>query len=152
MKTRHTQSIHVNLPASKLMEICRLALTESNLEVRSLDNYSIVCKEKISLVTLVTWPAEINIVIEERDEEAYVHFNGSIFGFGPIQKRHLIGQIGKLQNRIGVVIDQLGNPGERSPSQSSLSEELSKLAELQASGVLSDQEFQVVKTRLLQSE
>jgi len=81
--------------------------------------------------------------------------NGTIFGWGPIQASHLKGQMGSLKNRIEIGLSKLFEDQKQQAASipisqsSSLITELERLANLHAKGLLTDDEFQSAKKKLL---
>jgi hypothetical protein len=95
------------------------------------------------------WPAEVDVVLSSPNaSQTTVLLSGSVFGFGPIQKGHLQGQLGNLRNRIELIAQERST---RAPAAASvpLSVELEKLAALRKDGILTEDEFQKAKQRLL---
>lgn len=109
-----------------------------------------VCREGSTADLLRgTWPVQVEISLSAGSSSVLtkVVANGSNFGFGPIQKNHLKGQMGNLRNRIELrasegitVVPQ---------SSESLTSEIERLAELHVQGILTDEEFRRAKERLL---
>ncbi len=56
-------------------------------------------------VGLTRNPSTIEVLISAaRDNESLVTLNGKIAGMGPLQKRHLTAEVGKLRNAIDVTV------------------------------------------------
>lgn len=56
-------------------------------------------------VGLTRNPSKIEVLISANgDKESLVILNGSIVGVGPLQKRHLAAEVGKLRNAIDVAV------------------------------------------------
>ena len=77
-----------------------------------------------------------------------LHMNGSVFGLGSLQKNHLQGQMGNLRNRIELAATEK-EPKKESTAPTSMATELEKLAALRTQGLLTEEEFQKAKERLL---
>jgi hypothetical protein len=73
---------------------------------------------------------------------------GSMWGFGPIVNNYLRAQVRNLRSRIELAVAGGVTPAGR-PAPSSVAGELEKLADLNARGVLTDEEFANVKARLI---
>lgn len=94
--------------------------------------------------------ARLKIRIEEDEDGSLVTLEGWGFGFGPIQKGHVKGQLGGLKNRIVVATEAFEPPGPDQPDQGfGASGELERMAALHRSGVLTDEEFAQAKARIL---
>jgi hypothetical protein len=133
------------------LTLCRQAVADLGWRVLDQGPDFIRGKEVAASGLSFTWPAEVQLVVEsEEPGVTTVYLDGKIFGLGPIQKGHLQGQMGNLRNRIELLASQ---PSALSASdgtrKGALSEELEKLAALKQQGVLSDEEFQQAKARLL---
>lgn len=60
-------------------------------------------------VGLTRNPSQIEVLISaDGDKRSLVRLNGKIAGVGPLQKRHLTAEVGKLRNAIDVAIYQAG--------------------------------------------
>jgi hypothetical protein len=56
-------------------------------------------------VGLTRNPSKIEVLISANgDKESLVALNGKIVGVGPLQKRHLTAEVGKLRNAIDVAV------------------------------------------------
>ena len=104
-------------------------------------------------VGLTRWPSNIEVLLAQADESrTTVTLNGSIGGYGPIQKNHLKGEMNRLRNAIEVAAAQtprtevLTNDGA---NHGEPVEQLRKLGELRDAGVLTDAEFETKKADLL---
>lgn len=134
----------------RALTLCRQAVADLGWRVLDQGPDFVRCKEVAVSGLSFTWPAEVQLVVES-DEPGVstVYLDGKIFGLGPIQKGHLQGQMGNLRNRIELLATQQAPaPGGRAGG-GSLSEELEKLAALKKQGLLTEEEFQQAKARLL---
>jgi hypothetical protein len=60
-------------------------------------------------VGLTRNPSKIEVLISaDGDRESLVTLNGKIAGMGPLQKRHLTAEVGKLRNAIDVAVYRAG--------------------------------------------
>jgi hypothetical protein len=128
---------------------CKNATAQLGWRIMGDNTDSIVCKEIASQVTSFTWPAEVTINIHGNNEKTKIVLNGSIMGFGPIQSNHLKGQMGRIRNLIENCSLQIKNQYTTQNRKESLTDELERLADLHAKGILSDEEFKNAKNKLL---
>lgn len=146
---RYQEQFALQLSLADSMEICREVVADSDWNVVQQNASSLVCKEGSYHVTKVTWPITVEIVLSaESSDKTSILLQGSNFGFGPIQKNHLRGQLGSLRNKIELAVSKDRVATARSAS-ASIASELEKLADLHARGLLTDDEFGAAKTRLL---
>jgi hypothetical protein len=147
--SRHRIEVTVTQPTDAVAAACQEAVAQLGWRILAQSQSSITCKEVASTVISFTWPAEIEVSWVSRGGNTVVTFSGSIFGLGSVQSNHLKGQIGNLQNRITLRLRD--SQQERVPSvpSSSLASELTKLAELRSQGILSQEEFQAAKAKLI---
>lgn len=140
--------LDVSLPDA--LTICRKVVAELGWRVLDQDRTRIRCKEVMVSATSFNWSAEVEIILSSLSQsQTTIYLNGSVFGLGPIQKGHLQGQMGNLRNRIELATQ---DRAERTPAPagSSLSAEIEKLAALRKEGLLTEDEFQKAKQRLLE--
>lgn len=125
----------------------------SKLSWRILDQGKqyITIKEEIGLWAVkFTNLAQIEIYWEGNENETSITFNGSIFGFGPIQLNHLNGNMNRLKNMIESEAHIITNTSnDLLKKEDSISEEIQKLAELLQKGLLTNDEFIMAKKKLL---
>ncbi len=108
--------IDANISAENAISICRKVVAEIGWRILDQSENRIRCKEVAVSGVSYNWPAEVEIIISSSSSSsATIFLNGSIFGFGPIQKGHLQGQIGNLRNRIEIAVQEaLKHPSGRS--------------------------------------
>lgn len=134
----------------RALALCRQAVADLGWRVLDQGPDLIRCKEVAVSGFSFNWPAEIQLVVEsEAPGVSTVYLDGKIFGLGPIQKSHLQGQMGNLRNRIELLASQRSSAGASASGAGSLSGELQKLAALKQQGLLTEEEFQQAKARLL---
>ena len=56
-------------------------------------------------------PSKIEALITENGDGATVALNGQIAGIGPLQKRHITAELGKLRNAIDVAVHRASQGG-----------------------------------------
>jgi hypothetical protein len=112
---------------------------------------NITIKENAVNLVSGTWPAELAISVKKHGTGSRVTINGAIFGYGPIQKNHLKGQIGRFLNSLTTLAMTSEAKSSRTSGDGSYSvaSEVKKLAKLHADGLLSDKEFARAKAKLL---
>ena len=156
LNTKVEDRIDTNISAENAISICRKAIAEIGWRVLNQSENRIRCKEVAVSGVSFNWPAEVEIIISSSSpSSATIFLNGSIFGFGPIQKGHLQGQIGNLRNRIEIAVQEaLKHPSAEASinSPGSLAEELTKLSSLHKEGILTDEEFRKAKERLIKGK
>lgn len=154
--TKIEDRIEVSIPEENTISICRKVVADIGWRILGQSKNRIQCKEVAVSGISFNWPAEVEIIISSNSpSSSTILLNGSIFGFGPVQKGHLKGQIGNLKNRIEIKVDEETNNSNTSNnkgSSESLSDEITKLAALHKKGILTDDEFQSAKKRLINGE
>ena len=150
LNTKLTDTMTVDMPLSDALALCRRAVADIGWRVLEQGASRIRCKEVAVSAMSFNWPAEVDIILSSiGPSQTTILLNGSVFGVGPIQKNHLLGQMGNLRNRI-----ELANEDRHSKAPTvaagSLSGELEKLAALRKNGILTDEEFTKAKQRLLE--
>ena len=90
----------LGLPLEDASWACKEAVTNIGWNVGSLEENRIVPKVGVGISRN---PSKVEILLEpEGGSSARIVLNGQITGFGPIQKRHLMGEINRLRNAIEV--------------------------------------------------
>lgn len=150
--SKYNQTVRLEVPADELLVLCQKVFQEFGWRVQEVRRSGITAKEVVGQVTGFTFPARIDLQIKTRaDGSSELQISGSISGLGPIQSNHLKGQVGRFLNSLSLKIDTAKSERAHSVVPASLSSQLRDLAELHSSGVLTDDEFQVAKARLLGS-
>lgn len=153
LNTKLNDTMMLDIPLSEALSICRRVVADLGWRVLEQDQTRIRCKEVAVASTSFNWPAEVELTLSSVSQsQTSVYLNGSVFGFGPIQKGHLQGQIGNIRNRIEIAIQERTDEQQRrsGPTGESLGAELEKIASLHKQGILTDEEFQKAKQRLLE--
>jgi hypothetical protein len=131
------------------MEACTKVITDDGWNIVQQDSTSLLCKEGNYHITKVTWPITMEVLSEvESPTATTILLRGSNFGWGPIQKNHLRGQLSTLRNKIKLAIISDTTTSSEAAS-GGIASELEKLADLHARGVLNSDEFVAAKNRLL---
>lgn len=154
LSTKLNDSMMLNIPLSETLSICRKVVADLGWRVLEQDQTRLRCKEVAVSGTSFNWPAEVELILSSLNQsQTSIYLNGSIFGFGPIQKGHLQGQLGNLRNRIEIAVQEKTDEQQRhiGSTGGSLGAELEKLASLHKQGILTDEEFQMAKKRLLEN-
>jgi hypothetical protein len=143
----HREELVLDLRQSDAREVCREAVAGIGWNVLENNEVRLICSERANL-TSFTGQAKVEIdLIPQTEDMTRIILIGSMFGFGPIVSGHLKGQVGDFRNRI-----QLAANKHSAPSNSftnSLASELERLGDLKSKGVISDEEFNQAKARLL---
>ena len=141
--TKLTDELAIDLPLDAASLACRSAIATVGWNIKSVRPHRIVPKIGVGLTR---WPSKIEVLLAQADESrTTVTLNGSIGGYGPIQKNHLKGEMNRLRNAIEVAAAQtprtevLTNDGA---NHGEPVEQLRKLGELRDAGVLTDAEFE----------
>ena len=100
---------------------------------------------KFSL-TGYSYASKLNITIDEKGDKASLSFSATTPGIGPVARRTLEGYVGQLVNFLSVASK---NGSRLSGGPATITEELSRLSDLLDKGVLSPEEFQIIKKRLI---
>ena len=108
LNTKVEDRIDTEVSAENAISFCRKAVAEVGWRILDQSQNRIRCKEVAVSAISFNWPAEVEIIIFSNGPSSTTIFlNGSIFGFGPIQKGHLQGQIGSLKNRIEIIMQEV---------------------------------------------
>lgn len=109
----------------------------------------LLCRERQELLSS-NWAAKVEVFLDSAGPRTTrVDLSAINFGWGRIQKNHLIGQVGNLRNKIVVSASRAGKSGQ-ARNDGDLSAELMRLAELRSRGALTEEEFAAAKARLLE--
>ena len=146
------QSIELTLsPASALRE-CQRAISSLTWEVLKQTDREITCKEMYpknhDFLGVPMKPAKIQVSLSPSVGGTTVTVSATYGGF--IRVAHLEGLVGMFCNRVVADLPATPQPAGRadSPDQSVV-DRLERLASLRANGILSDDEFQDAKKRVL---
>ncbi len=144
--------------AQDTFDFCRQAIAESGLQVLEANPPQIACKEA-SATKLNAWggvaqAVTMQVNVEKAgNNQAVVSINGSVPGWFP---GHADSRVGALQNSIIVVAKRNANSqnlGDPKPmlgkAEGKMTDELERLSNLHKSGMLTAEEFQKAKARLL---
>lgn len=143
-------SVVIDMPLDHAFSLCREVVADLGWRILNQSSTSLHCKELAVSAVSFNWPAEVEIVLSPVDEsQTSILLKGAIFGFGPIQKSHLQGQMGNLRNRIELALKNWSEKAPHTPDRP-LSSELEKLALLYKEGILTEEEFRKAKQRLLE--
>ena len=141
--------MQVELPADAVEQACRRAISGLGWRLLEDERRRLGVKEISPNAVSFTWAAKVEIVIDEAGPDCRILLNGSITGLGPVQKGHLRGQVGALRNKIELATKDVGT--DAAGGNALISGELERLAGLNRSGVLTDEEFAKAKAQLLDS-
>jgi hypothetical protein len=133
------------------MKAIRLVASSFGWRVMLDELSRITIKEDLVNLTKGTWAAELAISVTPDGDGAQMVVNGSIFGYGPIQKNHLKGQMGRFLNEIttSLEVTEASTTKNSITGSGSVADEVKKLADLHAQGLLTDVEFATAKAKLL---
>jgi len=146
--SKHNDEFTVPLSIKKTMKVCKEAAAELGWRIMNEGDNYISCKEVSPQIISFTWAAKIDVYVEGNNNESIISLNGSIFSMGPIQSGHLKGQLGKLKNLIQLSVNK--HKSYSSQSSSSIVSELEKLSSLLSKGLLTEEEFNSAKKRILE--
>jgi hypothetical protein len=155
----HSEEFTLNLALGEGMQVCAEAVATLGWRVIEQSMTRLKCAEVKTQLVSFTWPVQVEIVLKgEPSGGTRVALNGSTFGLGSMQSGYLREQVQNLRHTIEHTVSRkTAKPVESTPAPESRSEaavtlasQLEKLAQLHASGALSDQEFQQAKQRLLE--
>ena len=136
----------ISCTMEKAMELCKNAVAQLGWKVLNQTSSSITCKEVTSQATSFTFPVEVTISLSNANNEMKIILDGTIFGLGPIQSGHLKGQVGRLRNIIEV---ENSKAQPIMTEQTSISDELTRLADMYSKGLLSEDEFKAAKAKII---
>lgn len=148
--TKLTDEFSLDLPEEQASLACRSAIATVGWNIKSVEPHRIVPKVGVGITRN---PSKIEVLLAQVDgSRTTVTLNGSIVGIGPLQSGHLKGEMNRLRNAIEVAAAQSPAPARRTEDRSVQGdpmEQLRKLGELRAAGVLTDAEFDAKKAELL---
>jgi len=147
--SKHEDTFTVELPLPETLEVCKEASAILGWKILDETNNYISCKEVTSQITSFTWPAKVDVYLETNEKHTTIRFAGSIWGLGPIQSGHLHGQMGRFRNLIEVTVKKYIKETKPSDSNSSITAQLERLADLHSKGLLNSDEFKSAKEKLL---
>ena len=152
--SKHEQTFQLPVAPETALLYCQEVSNEMGWRVLEVSRQGISIKEVSPQVTSFTWPARIDVKIQNSNAgNCVIQLFGSVTGMGPIQRNHLQGQMGRFLNALSIHVDKKSAVPAQQPTSSansvSLAEELGKLHELFEKGILSADEFAAAKTRLL---
>ncbi|MBU6414662.1 hypothetical protein KGQ34_00230 [Patescibacteria group bacterium] len=93
----------IPLNTADAMEICRKIIADAGWLILDRSEINITAKEG-SISSLFTNPVKLNIECESVSGGTRININGKNFGMGPIQSKHVVGQIGKFRNLIELAV------------------------------------------------
>lgn len=157
----HSEEFSLQLSLVESMQTCAEAVATLGWRVIEQSMTRLKCAEVKTQLVSFTWPVQVEIILKgEPSGGVRVVLNGSTFGLGSLQSSYLTEQVRNLRYTIEHTVSlKTAKPAENAPAPESqshaatagtLASELEKLAQLHASGALSDQEFQQAKQRLLE--
>jgi hypothetical protein len=162
--TKLDNELILDMSIADASEACRGAIASIGWNIKSMEPHRIVPKVGVGLTR---WPSKIEVLLSEAAAtQTTVTLRGSIGGYGPVQKRHLGGQMNRLRNAIEVAVPKNPAAGEvpgavltrdrntaSEPAEQKLQgdslEQLRKLGELRDAGVVTAEEFEAKKAELL---
>ncbi|MFW6173180.1 MAG: SHOCT domain-containing protein [Elusimicrobiota bacterium] len=140
-------SFQIPLNFSESFAIVKKAISGLGWRVLNQGTNFIVCKETTPKITSFTHAAKIEVYVHSNSLVlSYILLQGSIMGFGGIQRGHLQGQLGNLQNRIEVLAFERK---EQLSKSKNVIDEIKELTQLLNEGHISQEEFKKAKGRLL---
>lgn len=90
----------LDLPLEKASWACREAIESVGWNIEALEPHRIVPKVGVGISRN---PSKIEVELDDGDGEGTtILLNGKIMGLGPLQKRHLTGEMNRLRNAIEV--------------------------------------------------
>jgi hypothetical protein len=176
--SRHRKDFDLQLPLGESLKACQVALLNIGWSFeRKPDKAFITAWEPQKLLS-TAWAVKTTIYLKPNpDGSTRITIEGSNFGFGPVQKAHLKQQVNLLANYVEQAVGTSSSPTEGPHSTEthrydfsydllgrlkglagnlantqhpdSLSSELERLADLHNKGILTDEEFQKAKSRLI---
>lgn len=144
---KHQEEFQLQQPLEAVRLACKEAISDLNWRVFQETESHFWCKERQEVLSF-SWRATFNLSLHEvSKDQTMVAVEAENFGFGPIQRGHLEGEVGKLRNKITVALEA---SEKLTHSQANdLSTEIERLADLRERGILSEEEFNTAKSRLL---
>ena len=155
----HSEELTSQLSLGETMQVCAEAVATLGWRVIEQSMTRLKCAEVKTQLVSFTWPVQVEIIIRgEPSGGTRITMSGSTFGLGSMQSTYLTEQVQNLRHTIEHSVSRkTAKPSESAPATETrghmagtLASELEKLAQLHASGALSDQEFGQAKQRLLE--
>ena len=142
--SKHSEKFEILKDQETVKKACRYAFKEMQVAVQNESENSFTANEKQGLLAYAN-PAKIEVSISSSGENTSLDVNVSNFGFGPIQGKHCRSVANTFINAVKV------KATETSVSAAPVSEadELKKYAELKDQGIITEEEFQAKKKKLL---
>ena len=153
---KHSLVFVMNGSPDDVFRACQRAAKDMRCTIKSMSGNTMVLKTKR---TLTRDPITLNVQIRERrDGSSNLGVLGSLFGIDmPIGRTFIGNAINSFANGVDVELRQAGSrttssTPEPPPAEPefSVADELGKLADLRDRGVLSEEEFQEQKMKLLE--
>ena len=145
---KHSEAFAVSAAIHETLQACKEAVGQLGWGILEAGDGRMSIKEEgFANLNKGTWPAKVDIHLQSSGVRTQIILEGSIFGFGPIQSDHLKGQMGRLRSLIERSADRV----QSQTGVASLGVELERLASMKARGVLTEDEFEVAKKKLLGS-
>jgi hypothetical protein len=142
--------IKLPLPMGEALAACRVAIADLRWKVEGQSATGMVCKEQqASMWGSGTWSAKAEIDARPIGGGTIISVRVSNPGLGPIQSNHVKGLAGAFVNQLQVILDRRASAPPAAPPVMSISDELQRLAALRDSGVLTQEEFEAAKAKLL---
>lgn len=140
----HKISKTFEAPQASISQACRFALNEMQLAIKKDGNTVFIAKEKLKMLGF-TNPAKIEVQISGDANRSNVLVNSSNMGIGPVQGGHVKSVAETFMSKVQYKLSE----SQAQTSRSSVADEIEKLASLKEKGLLSDEEFNAAKAKLI---
>lgn len=140
----HKTSKAFEATQTDVSQACRYALNEMKLSIKKDGGSNFVAKEQFKMLGF-SYPAKIEVQIKDDANRVKVLVNSSNMGFGPVQGGHVKTVAETFLSKVQYKLSE----GRRQVPQTSVADELQKLAALREQGVLSEEEFEAAKRKLI---
>ncbi len=139
----HKESFVIESESENVKQSCRYAFKEMQVMVKKEDGNDFIANEKFSFG--FSNPAKIEVTVIPEGNSTKLKLKVSNIGLGPIQGKHCR----TVANTFINAVKFKSNESSSIESKSSAADELKKFADLKDQGIISDEEFQAKKKKLL---
>jgi uncharacterized 2Fe-2S/4Fe-4S cluster protein (DUF4445 family) len=142
--SKFNDSFLVNLPVDKASLACRNAISRVGWKILTESDRFFKIK---NFVGATTWPVTIEIRIYSNGAQTEIELYGKCISMGPVQLNNVKNNVSNIKNSIMAFAGNMQQ--QTSAAESSITDEIQKMAELYRQGIISDEEFNSFKKKLL---
>jgi hypothetical protein len=136
----------VNLPVDKASLVCRNAISRVGWKILTESDRFFKIK---NFVGATTWPVTIEIRINSNGAQTEIELYGKCISMGPVQLNNVKNNVSNIKNSIIAFAGNMQQQIPNATAQNSISDDIQKMAELNRQGIISNEEFNSFKKKLL---